>query len=320
MHFERIWRKWLLMPFAWRHVKMPGRTTAFRIEPATELEVQLEANARKHIETLAGSIGERHKLKPDALLRTRHYISATFDSFGYHVTEHVFADGINLVAESSLNTGAPVILVGAHFDTVPGSPGANDNGSGIAALLELARLFAGKTSGIELRFVAFDNEEHVGQPPTAMGSHVYAQFCREHGEQIVGMWSLETLGYFSQEPNSQRYPSPFDLFYPTTGDFVAFVGNADSSSWVHRSIAAFRAAKAFPSEGVSAPQKLADINRSDQWGFWQAGYQALMVTDTANFRYPHYHGPEDTPDKVSFHELARVIRVLSETLSTLTRQ
>jgi Zn-dependent M28 family amino/carboxypeptidase len=153
-----------------------------------------------------------------------------------------------------------------------------------------------------------------------MGSHVYAAECAARGERITGMWSLETLGSYSTEPHSQRYPAPFDLFYPTTATFVAFVGDETSMAWIHRSISAFRRIRpGFPSEGVAAPTKSADINRSDNWGFWQAGYPALMVTDTANFRSDAYHTPADTPEKVNFRALARLANVLHETLKELSK-
>lgn len=295
---------------------MPGRSCSFHPAELSPAEREIERNVRAHIQAIATEIGERHKDSPLNLERSRKYVVDSLESIGYTVAHHTFDNGVNISAQTSASENK-IIVVGAHYDTVPGSPGANDNGSGVAALLELARLFAGRTTCKQIRFVAFDNEEHVGQPATAMGSNVYAQHCKAQSEEIVGMWSLETIGYFCSDADSQRYPEPFDLFYPTTADFVAFVGNAQSRQWVRRSVDAFRRAKAFPAEGVAAPKKFADINRSDNWGFSQAGYPALMVTDTANFRYRHYHTEHDTPDKVSYVQLARLVRVLSETLSAL---
>jgi hypothetical protein len=335
MHMSKLWRKWLYMPFAHKFVNMPGKTCRFHPEDLSTQEQEIGSFARHTIHTLADTIGERNRWKPGSLEQTRVFIGNTFESYGYVVKEEPFADGVNLIAELpesrspyGANTPADnafdaivgerlMLLVGAHYDTVPGSPGANDNGSGVAAMLELARLLRSVNTRKKIRFVAFDNEEHVGQPATTQGSYVYAMQCRERAEKIAGMWSLETLGYFCSDAGSQRYPSPFDLFYPTTGDFVAFVGNADSREWVHNSVRAFRRLGAFPAEGVAAPDKFADINRSDHWGFQQAGYPALMVTDTANFRYRYYHTNDDTPDKVSFRELSRLIRVLFQTMSAL---
>jgi Zn-dependent M28 family amino/carboxypeptidase len=283
---------------------MPGRSCRFDLSDVSEQERQIEANLRAHVDQLAVHIGERHKGIPDKLALAREYITKQLSSGGRRVVEqHCFADGINLTA------GTGDIIIGAHYDTIPGSPGANDNATGIAVMLELARLL----DSPRFRFVAFDNEEHVGQPATQMGSYCYAMDCAARGEKLAGMWSLETVGCFSQEPHSQRYPEPFDLFYPTVGNFVAFVGNDASSDWVRRCVGAFRSLRGFPCEGVAAPGKFADVNRSDQWGFWQAGYPGLMVTDTANFRSAAYHTPADTPEKINFPAMARLANVLHET-------
>lgn len=283
---------------------MPGRSCQFDLSGESELERLLEANLRAHVAKLAVDVGERHKGLPHNLALAREYITELLSAGGRRVQEHHFADGVNLIA------GEGDIVIGAHYDTVPGSPGANDNASGIAMMLELARLL----DSPRLRFVAFDNEEHVGQPATQQGSYCYAMECGQRGEKITGMWSLETVGCFSCEPHTQRYPSPFDLFYPTIGNFIAFVGNESSADWVHHCVHAFRSVGAFPCEGVCAPDKFADINRSDQWGFWQAGYPGLMVTDTANFRDSAYHTPADTPERINFPALARLTRVSYETL------
>lgn len=307
---NRTLRKWLMLPFARRHVVMPGRSCKFDLSQQPEAERQLGTALRAHVDELAVKIGERHKGVPHKLALAREYIRQTLVTTGREVVEHPFADGVNISA------GSGDIVIGAHYDSVPGSPGANDNATGIAAVLELARLMPNSP---RLRFLAFDNEEHVGQPPLAMGSHVYAAECARRGERISGMWSLETLGAYSEVPHSQRYPSPFDLFYPTTATFVAFIGNEASRAWIHRSITAFRRVRpGFPSEGLASPAKFADINRSDHWGFWQAGYPALMVTDTANFRSDAYHTPADTPEKVNFRALARLVYVLYETLKELS--
>jgi hypothetical protein len=307
MQLKRKIHKWLLMPLVWKYLAMPGSSCGFD-EAQSETEREIEANLRAHVEMLASRIGERHKGVPQQLTRTRAYIAERLRESGRDVREHRFADGVNLVA------GDGDIIVGAHFDTVPGSPGANDNASGIAVMLELARLLPDS----RLRFVGFDNEEHVGQPATAMGSYCYAQECSSRAEKISGMWSLETLGCYLQEAGSQRYPQPFDMFYPTIGNFVAFVGNDASRDWVRRCVREFRRAGAFPCEGLAAPSKYADIDRSDQWGFWQFGYPALMVTDTAEFRYAAYHTPQDTPEKLNYRALARVTRVLGDVLREIT--
>jgi hypothetical protein len=128
-----------------------------------------------------------------------------------------------------------------------------------------------------------------------MGSLVYARRSAAHREQIVAMLSLETIGYYSDLRGSQHYPFPFSLFYPDTGNFIGFVGNLPSRALLHRAVAAFRRHTSFPSEGAAAPSFITGVGWSDHWAFWEQGYSALMVTDTAPFRYPHYHTARTRP-------------------------
>ena len=140
-----------------------------------------------------------------------------------------------------------------------------------------------------------------------MGSLVYAKRVKQSGEPVLGMFSLETIGFYSDEAHSQRYPSPLGLLYPTTGNFVAFVGLTSSRAFVRRTVASFRAVTPFPSVGGTAPGIIPGIDWSDHWSFEQVGIPAVMITDTALFRYPHYHTPADTPDKVDYESLAQVV-------------
>jgi Zn-dependent M28 family amino/carboxypeptidase len=121
------------------------------------------------------------------------------------------------------------------------------------------------------------------------------------------MISLETIGYFSSASNSQKYPPPFDLFYPSTGDFIAIVGDTASRDLVRQSIDTFRRTTEFPSQGTAAPAWVPGIGWSDHWSFWQAGYPAIMVTDTAPYRLPSYHSSGDTPEAIDYERMARVI-------------
>jgi Zn-dependent M28 family amino/carboxypeptidase len=211
-----------------------------------------------------------------------------------------------------------VVVIGAHYDTVPGSPGANDNGTGVAALLALARAFPpGTALARTLRLVAFVNEEAPFAHTPDMGSFVYARACRERGDQIVAMLSLETMGCFSDEEGSQRYPTSLRRLYPRTGSFIAFVGDAASKPLVQRVVGSFRSHARFPSEGAALPRIVRDAGRSDHWSFWQHGYRALMVTDTANFRYRHYHTAEDLPAEVDHARLARVVSGLGAVVRDL---
>ena len=186
-------------------------------------------------------------------------------------------------------------------------PAANDNGTGVAALLVLARRLKGSSLKRTVRFVAFANEEPPHFQTDAMGSLVYARACKTAGDNVVAMLSLETMGYFSDDAGSQAYPFPLSVFYPDVGNFIGFVGDLSSRALVHEVIGLFRRGVDFPSEGAALPASIPGVGWSDHWSFWQVGFPAVMITDTAPFRYPHYHTPEDTPDKVDFARLAHVV-------------
>ena len=170
-----------------------------------------------------------------------------------------------------------------------------------------------------MRFVAFVNEEPPFYRSEQMGSRVYARRSRERRDHIVAMLSLETIGYYSDEPGSQLYPFPLRFFYPSTGNFLAFVANLGSRKLLREALASFRRNAQFPSEGVAAPAFIPGVDWSDHWSFWQESYPALMVTDTALYRYPHYHTLQDTPDKVDYERLARVVKGLHGMLRDLAQ-
>ncbi|MHC4320424.1 MAG: M28 family peptidase, partial [Planctomycetota bacterium] len=156
-------------------------------------------------------------------------------------------------------------------------------------------------------FLCFVNEEPPYFQTANMGSRVYARRCRQRGEDITAMICLETIGYYSDEKGSQNYPPPLGLLYPSTGDFIALVGNYGSRALVRQVVESFRRHAQFPSEGAAMPGVLPGIGWSDHWAFWKEGYSAVMVTDTAPFRYPHYHQSTDTPDKIDYERMARVV-------------
>jgi Zn-dependent M28 family amino/carboxypeptidase len=203
---------------------------------------------------------------------------------------------------------AAAVVVGAHYDTVPGSPGADDNASGVAVLIELSKMLAG------IRFVAFANEEAPYFLGPEMGSYVYA---RERGKGVRAMFSLEMLGYYRDAPGSQTYPAPLGFFYPDRADFIAFVGDLGAIRLVRKAIGAFRRHASFPSEGLAAPAMIPGVSWSDHWSFRKHGYPAVMVTDTAFYRYPHYHLPSDTPEKLDYERMARVTMGLAAMLKEL---
>ena len=212
-----------------------------------------------------------------------------------------------------------IVVIGAHYDSVFGSPGANDNGSGVAALLELARLFAARDTGRTVRFVAFVNEEPPFFRTSDMGSRQYARAARAKNEDIRAMLALETIGYYDDAPGSQRYPPFFSLFFPDRGNFIGMVSNFGSRALLKRAVAAFRAASDFPIEHVATFGWVPGVDWSDHASFWSEGYPAIMITDTALYRYPYYHSARDTPDKVDYARLARVTAALAAVVEALAK-
>jgi hypothetical protein len=199
-----------------------------------------------------------------------------------------------------------LIVVGAHYDSAEEAPGADDNASGVAATLELAHRLAPMRFKHTIRFVLFANEEPPYFQRPGMGSLVHARGCSQRGEQIAAMLSLESIGYYSDVRKSQKYPFLVDMFYPDQGNFVAFVGNLESRSLVRQSIGIFRESAVVSSEGAAFPSRIPGVDWSDHWAFWQFHYPAIMVTDTAPFRNPHYHDRSDKQATIDYVHLAYV--------------
>jgi hypothetical protein len=302
--------------------QMPGKSYSSHFLPLSEKEKEISSSLHDHVYKLAGDIGERNIWLPSKLNAAADYIGETWTDLDYTVLRQEYdARGVksaNLEIEIRGKSKAEeIILVGAHYDSVSGCPGANDNATGVAALLEISRLLHNREFNRTIRFVAFTNEEPPFFLRSDMGSKVYASRSRKRKENIVAMLALETMGYYSEAPNSQQYPFPFSFFYPNTANFIGFVGNLNSRQLVRKSLGAFRRHTKFPSEGTAAPGWVTGIGWSDHWSFWRQGYKAIMVTDTALFRYQHYHTPEDTPEKIDYNRLARVTNGLVEVIAEL---
>jgi Zn-dependent M28 family amino/carboxypeptidase len=299
----------------WYMTAVPGRSFSGTLPPLTADEAGISQRLRRHIEAIARI---PHNIAHFAdLERAARYIEAELKALGYEpVLQTYMADGkavrnIEAVIEPA-GTGSVsgTLVVGAHYDSYGDAPGANDNGTGVAAVIELARLLADLRgrSPRKVRLVLFVNEEPPYFQTSDMGSLRYAKLLAERREPLVGMISLETIGCFFDQAGTQHYPAPFGLLYPSTGNFVAFVGMLGSRDFVRSLVGSFRAHTEFPSVGGVAPGFIPGIAWSDHWSFAQFGYPAAVITDTAPFRYAHYHETSDTPDKVDFDKLARVTK------------
>ncbi|MHC4470699.1 MAG: M28 family peptidase [Planctomycetota bacterium] len=309
---------WLLM------IRMPGKSWSGPLPPLTEREAALAAELRRDVERLAGEIGERNVFRRRALAVAARFLFESLSDAGYRVERQAYeVHGVECENFEVEIRGAErpeeIVVVGGHYDSVDGSPGANDNATGVAATLALARAFAGTKPPRTLRFVLFVNEEPPWFQTGDMGSAVYARRCRERGDDVTAMLALETIGYYSDEKGTQSYPPPLSLFYPSRGNFIGIVGNVGSRRLVKQVVASFRRHARFPSEGAALPSWLPGVGWSDHWAFFREGYPAVMVTDTAPFRYPHYHLATDTPDKVDYERTARVVVGLAEVIEELTQ-
>ncbi len=303
-------------------IRMPGKSWSGPLPPLSEEEARIAASLRSHVSRLGGEIGERTVFRYPRLERAAVWIEEELRGLGYAVEREEFPvlkeHCRNLRAEvPGGDRKSEIVLVGAHYDSVAGCPGANDNATGVAALLEIARSIRGASPARTVRLVAFVNEEPPFFQAEGMGSLVHARASRARGDSIAAMVSLETLGYYSDRPGSQSYPWPFSLFYPATGNFVGFVGNWSSRGLVRDAIRSFRTHARFPSEGGALPGSIPGVGWSDHWSFWQSGYPGIMVTDTAPFRYPHHHTAQDTPDRIDHDRLARVTAGLAKVVLDL---
>lgn len=303
-------------------IQMPG--TSFD-GPLPPLSADLEASSgrlRAHVEMLAGRIGERNYMRMRALDSAANYIHGTLSSLGYTVTEQTYiADGKTFrnIEATRPGTSRPseIVLVGGHYDSVAGSPGADDNASGTAGVLELAHRFQGRSFARTIRLVAFANEEPPYFFTEDMGSRHYASAARARGDDIIAMLSLETIGYYLDTPGSQQYPILLGWFYPDRGNFIGVVGNIGSRSLVRRVVSDFRSFAQFPSAGSAAPKQIPGVSWSDQWSFWKSGYDGVMITDTAPFRNRNYHELTDRPDSLNYDHMARVVDGVARTLESL---
>ena len=279
----------------------------------------LEQRLRRHVEALAG-IGPRSPSRPQGLREAAEYITSEWRQLGYKVRAQTYThdrndtDPSNDLEVSNLEVVVPgsdarsssSIVIGAHYDTVAGTPGADDNATGVAVLLELSRAVSGARPGSTLRLVAFVCEEPPSFQTQNMGSWQYARERADSEEPVKIAISLESLGYYSDEEGSQQYPAPLGAFYPSRGNFIGIVGNVGMRSHVDRLARLLAEHGAPPVETAALPSALPGIGWSDHWSFWQFGIPAVMVTDTAPYRNPHYHAPTDTPDTLDYATLAQL--------------
>jgi len=272
---------------------------------------------------LAVEIGTRNYQNYDNLEMSVSFIIKSFEELGYTIEIMSYeANGQvfkNVIAYSPENDPTKnTILIGAHYDSCF-NPGADDNATGVAGMIELARLFKDEKLNHNLRFVGFVNEEPPFFNSKSMGSMVYANEIKSSGDKIKVAVILETIGYYSEKPFSQKYLPLLGPFYPNKGNFIAIVGNFNSKNIVNTLYTSFKNNKKFPAERVVSPESIPGINFSDHWSFWKVGIPAVMITDTAYLRNSNYHKKTDLPATLNFEKMAKMIFGLRDSIIALDK-
>ncbi|MCX7927630.1 MAG: M20/M25/M40 family metallo-hydrolase [Candidatus Omnitrophica bacterium] len=290
----------------------------------TYQEQIIHDNLKKHVKFLSIDIGERNFSHHQNLEQAADYIKQEFKNYGYQPQEQVYSlEGKiyrNIIA-TKIGKVHPekILIVCAHYDSVIGSVGADDNASGVAGLLEIARILSPEEIKQTIKFIAFTNEEPPFFMTKDMGSFQYAQEAKKRGDNIVGVICLESIGYYSNKRNSQNYPTRlFRYYYPDKGNFIASISNLRSSGFLKKIVREFKKQSSLPIEFLVAPIFLIpEISFSDHWSFWRFGYQAIMLTDTAFCRNPYYHTPEDTYEKLDYTSIQKLVTDLSTVMKIL---
>lgn len=308
----------VIVLFLGRYGWMPS---GFLKKPAlTDAEKSTREYLEKTVRILSEDIGDRNAGSYRNLERAKEYIAAEFSRFGYHVEMQYYAvEGkmySNVIARPLNLRGRVPLVIGAHYDTYS-SPGADDNASGVAGMLALAKLLYEKGKDLPFIFVAFVNEEPPFFETENMGSRAYVRRLKDEGAQIRGAVILESIGYYSRSLFSQRYLYFLGYFYPNRADFIALVGNFKSASLtadIKRGIAKY---KKISVRSVTVPDSFSGTNYSDHWSFWKDGYPAVMVTDTAFLRNPHYHKGSDLPSTLDYDAMAVLVHSLKNSVESL---
>ena len=273
----------------------------------------IQKNLRRHVHHLSETIGERHIWKNGSLAKATEYIDAVFRESNLSADHQKFScygETVSNLIVKIEGKKPDLVVIGAHYDTVPGSPGADDNASSVAVMLEIARLCKEIQNEHSIAFAALVNEESPCYGTENMGSMVYADRLKRSGVPVKFMICLESVGFFTTD-EIQKYPFPgMKLFYPRSADFLGVIGNIKSLRYVTALARAIRKNADIEVRSLVAPEHVAGINRSDHFAFWHFGYKAVMITDTANFRNNNYHRETDTIDTLNFDSMAEIVKGL----------
>ena len=269
------------------------------------------ARLETYVRALCESFVPRDESHPENLDRCAAYIRREFESAHARVSEQPFTVNgktyRNVIAHFGPET-KEVVVVGAHYDTHGPLPGADDNASGVAGLLELARLLGAAQLPVRVELVAYTLEELPFFRSEQMGSAMHAKALKREGAVVRVMFSLEMIGYFSDAPDSQHFPnSAFSLFYPTKGNFISVVGKMGAGMLVRKIKRAMAEATSLPVYSINAPRLIPGVDFSDHLSYWREGYPAVMITDTAFYRNANYHTMWDTAERLDYQRMSQVV-------------
>lgn len=301
---------WAATLLAGCFISRPTRTrNPADFAPLTAGEAERMSRLQASVGALATDIGARDSRKyPERLVAAQTWIEAQWTDQGYAVQREPVPDSPSPNLWVELAGRSPsLVVIGAHYDTVSTTPGADDNASGVAALLELSRNLKGKKLGKTVRFVAFANEEPPWFQTDAMGSRVHASGAADRREDIVAMVTIESIGAYSTSRGSHPLPGPLGLLWPETGNYIGIYSNVGNMGQVTRTARAFRESVEFPYLAAALPARVEGIDWSDHWSFWEEGYPGVMVTDAPPQRNPHYHEAGDTAATLDFARMTRVV-------------
>lgn len=278
------------------------------------------ARVTAHLRAITKTDGYRNYKNTALLARTAAYIHGVFAQYADTAFYQPYrADGRtyrNVVCRFGSRPDRPVMVIGAHYDVCGDQQGADDNASGVVALLELARMLHGATLSRPVELVAYTLEEPPFFRTPYMGSNIHAQSLKASGREVYGMAAIEMIGYFSDDPHSQDYPvKPLKIAYGTRGDYIMLVRRSGHGEFVRNFSARFAGAQtALETSNLKAPGKIRGIDFSDHLNYWNAGYDALMVTNTAFFRNKNYHQPSDTMETLDIPRMSQVIDAIFHAL------
>ena len=276
------------------------------------LRAEIKKELVADVAFMADTLGPRNFMHYEQLNRCREWIRQKWQDQGYEVREQVYRmDGreyANVEVEIRGKTSPDeIIILSNQYDTLPDSPGANNNAGGVAVLFQVTKLLRDFIPDKTVRFISFTNEEDPIFGTEEMGSYHYARTAAELGDHINIMLSLDAIGYYTQEEGSQRLPWPFSIFYPDRGTFLAFIGDFSSRDYAIAVTRGFKKGSTFPIEAGVVPQSVEGASWSDHQSFWIFGYPAIMITDTGGFRSPYHTTKEDTMEKMDFEALTSIV-------------